>query len=171
MARQPSYKPLEPSDFFADGRSARPLPEGTIARGHLPEDAIFLTGRSGKDFAASLPVPVSRELLERGKGRYEIFCAPCHDRIGSGEGMVVRRGYPKPPSFHIDRLRAAQPGYVFDVITRGFGRMPDYASQVPPKDRWAIVAYLRALQLSQNATVRDVPPGDLGRLETEGPAR
>jgi mono/diheme cytochrome c family protein len=158
MHDQPKYIPLRPSRFFADGRSARPLLEGTVARGHLNDDAPFYTGKLNDKPLDAFPVPVTRDLLSRGQDRFNIYCAPCHDRTGSGLGMVVRRGYRRPPSYHTDRLRQVPPGYIFDVITNGFGAMPDYAAQVPVPDRWAIVAYVKALQLSQHASVNDVPP-------------
>jgi hypothetical protein len=157
MHDQPKYQPLEASDFFADGRASRPLPSGTVARGHLNDDEHLYSGKSGKSFAETLPFPVSPALLVRGQERFNIFCSPCHGRLGDGEGMVVRRGFRHPPSFHIERLRQAPVGYYFDVITNGFGSMQDYSAQVPVKDRWAIVAYVRALQLSQHATLGDVP--------------
>jgi mono/diheme cytochrome c family protein len=158
MHDQPRYEPLERSTFFADGRSARPLVEGTVPRGGLRENAILYTGMSGRDFAGEIPLPVTRELLERGHERYDIYCSPCHARTGDGRGMAVLRGFPAAASLHSDRLRNVEPGYIFDVITRGFGRMPDYATSIRPEDRWAIVAYLRALQVSQNtraATLSD----------------
>lgn len=158
MAEQPSYRPLEKSTFFGDDRSARPLVPGTVARGQLRADERFYTGKSGGNLITTLPVALTPELLRRGQERFDIFCAPCHDRTGSGGGMVVLRGYRRPPSFHSDRLRQAPVGHFFDVMTKGFGAMPDYAAQVPPADRWAIAAYIRALQLSQNATLADVPP-------------
>jgi mono/diheme cytochrome c family protein len=158
MHDQPRYKPLAKSTFFDDQRSARPRVPGTVARGHLPGDPALETGKVGTGFVAAVPVPIDLPLLKRGEQRYGIYCAPCHGRVGRGDGMIVRRGYRQPPSFHIDRLRAQPAGYFFDVITAGFGAMPDYAAQVSVPDRWAIVAYVRALQLSQNATVADVPP-------------
>ena len=158
MHNQPKYRALRPSAFFADGSSARPLIEGTVARGTLQADEAFFTGKVGAALVKELPFPADQALLNRGQERYNIFCAPCHDRTGNGNGMVVQRGYRQPPSFHIDRLRQAAPGHYFDVITNGFGAMPDYRSMVPVRDRWAIVAYVRALQLSQRATLDDVPP-------------
>ena len=157
MHDQPRYKPLAKSTFFDDQRSARPRVPGTVARGHLPGDPALETGKAGTSFVAAVPVPIDLPLLKRGAQRYGIYCAPCHGRVGRGDGIVVRRGYRQPPSFHIDRLRAQPAGYIFDVMTAGFGAMPDYAAQVSVPDRWAIVAYVRALQLSQNATVADVP--------------
>jgi mono/diheme cytochrome c family protein len=158
MADQPRYKPLAKSTFFGDDRSARPLVPGTVAQGQLKADERFYTGKSGGELIKTLPVPLTRELLARGQERFNIFCSPCHDRTGGGDGMVVQRGYRRPPSYHIDRLRQAPIGHFFDAITNGFGAMSDYAAQVPPADRWAIAAYIRALQLSQNATLADVPP-------------
>jgi hypothetical protein len=157
MADGPRNNPLTASDFFPDGMSARPLVDGTVARGHLRSDGLFYTGRSGGSLATTFPFPVTREVLNRGRERYDIFCAPCHGRLGKGDGIVVQRGMRAPPSYHIDRLREAPPGHFFDAITKGFGAMASSASRVPPGDRWAIVAYIRALQLSQNATIADVP--------------
>jgi hypothetical protein len=157
MADQPRSEPLQKSDFFEDRRASRPLIEGTVARGHLNADEAFYTGKAGGEPAKTLPLPVDRPLLLRGQERFNIFCAPCHDRVGNGQGMIVRRGYRPPPSLHIARLRAAPAGHFYDVVSRGFGSMPDYAAQISPRDRWAIVAYIRALQLSQNAEPGDVP--------------
>jgi len=169
MADQPNYRPLVESDFFADGRSARPAIAGTVARGQLREDEQFYTGRLGGEAAATFPFPVTRETLYHGQQRFDIFCSPCHDRVGNGQGMIVRRGFRAPPSLHIDRLRDSRPGYFFDVISRGFGTMPDYAEQIPPEDRWAIVAYIRALQLSQQAAVTDAPENEQRRLRESEP--
>jgi len=168
MQDQPKYIPLRPSSFFADGRSERPLVEGTVARGHLNADAALYTGKSGENFVGTFPLPVTRELLERGRQRFNIYCSPCHDRLGTGLGMIVRRGYRQPPSYHIDRLRQAPVGYIFDVISNGFGAMPDYAAQIEPHDRWAIVAWVRVLQLSQHASVNDVPPDTRAQLPAAG---
>jgi hypothetical protein len=160
MHVQPRQNPLSHSDFFADQRSERPPVEGTVARGQLHEDTYFFTGKVGGNPGDVMPFPVTREVLDRGRERYDIFCAPCHSRVGDGNGFVPSRGFArKPPSFHIVRLEKAPVGYFFDVITEGFGIMPDYASQIPARDRWDIVAYVRALQLSQNATLVDVPAG------------
>ncbi len=169
MHDQPKYIPLRPSAFFADGRSARPLLEGTVARGHLNEDTTFYTGKVNDKPVDNFPFPVTRQVLDRGQQRFNIYCAPCHDRTGSGLGMVVRRGYRRPPSYHIDRLRQVPVGYIFDVITNGFGAMPDYSAQIQPADRWAIVAYVKALQYSQHASINDVPPDVRSRLNA-GPA-
>ncbi|HEV3205842.1 MAG TPA: cytochrome c [Terriglobales bacterium] len=160
MQDQPKFKPLAESDFYADLRSARPPVEGTVARGQLREDTYFYTGKVGDNPGDFLPFPATEALLDRGQQRYNIYCAPCHSRLGDGNGVVSGRGFPrKPPSFHDERLRKVPLGYFFDVMTNGFGSMPDYASQIPPRDRWAIVAYIRALQLSQAATAADVPEG------------
>jgi hypothetical protein len=159
MHVQPRQNPLSYSDFYTDHRSARPPVEGTIARGQLHEDAYFYTGKIGDNPGNVMPFAVTKEVLERGQERYNIYCAPCHSRLGDGNGFVPSRGFTrKPPSFHIVRLQKAPLGYFFDVMSNGFGIMPDYASQIPTQDRWDIVAYIRALQLSQNATMADVPP-------------
>jgi mono/diheme cytochrome c family protein len=168
MHDQPKYKPFAKSDFFADQRSARPLVEGTIARGHLREDAVLYTGKAAGKPVDAFPFAVTAAVMARGHERFDIFCSPCHGRTGAGDGMIVRRGYRKPPTFHQDRLRQAAPGYVFDVITSGFGAMPDYAQQIPVEDRWAIVAYVKALQRSQHATIDSVPAGARAALETAG---
>jgi len=165
MHDQPKYRPFRPSALFTDGRASRPLVADTVARGHLDDDTLLYTGKAGAAFSDSLPFPASAETLRRGQERYDIFCAPCHDRVGSGGGMIVLRGYRRPPSFHIDRLRQQPAGYFFDVITRGFGAMPNYAQQIPVHDRWAIVAYVRALQLSQHAALTDVPPSERSKLD------
>jgi len=160
MHVQPRENPLSRSDFFTDQRSARPLVEGTVARGQLREDTYFYTGTIGSSPGDYMPFPVTREVLERGRERFNIYCAPCHSRLGDGNGFVPSRGFSRrPPSYHIPRLQKAPLGYFFDVMTNGFGIMPDYAAQVSPRDRWDIVAYIRALQLSQNATKADVPAG------------
>lgn len=198
MARQPSYRALRPSTFFADGMSARPLVAGTVARGHFKDDTSFHTGKwpvalrsavntaalvghvAGNPLGASsagtepplyvtaFPMPVTDAVLRRGQERYNIFCSPCHDRVGTGHGMIVRRGFTPPPSFHTDLARGLQlrgirqplrevpVGYYFETIRRGFGAMPDYSGQVSTQDSWAIVAYIRALQLSQHASLEDV---------------
>jgi len=156
MADQPRPKPLAQSRFFADERSARPQVEGTVARGQLEADEHFYRAQSGGHTVDSFPFAVTLTTLRRGEERFNIFCAPCHDRVGNGQGMIVRRGFRAPPSLHIDRLRQAPAGYFFTVISRGFGAMPDYAEQIAAEDRWAIVAYIRALQLSQHATLAEV---------------
>ncbi len=172
MYDQARDKPLGESRFFADRRASRPLPEGTVARGWLRADRKLYEGKEGREMVAVLPIPLTRELLARGRERFNIYCSPCHDRTGGGRGMVVRRGYQPPPSFHIERLRDAPVGHFFDVMSNGLGAMPDYASQIEASDRWAIAAYVRALQLSQNAPVSDVPPekqADLARAPRPAP--
>jgi hypothetical protein len=164
MHDQPKFIPLRGSDFYTDNRSARPIVEGTVARGQLADDDLLETGKVGGQDSTEFPYPVTAEMLARGRERYDIFCSPCHDRTGRGVGMVVRRGYRQPPSFHIDRLRQAPVGHFFDVVSNGFGAMPDYRAQVPVRDRWAIVAYVRALQLSEHATLSDVPPAERNAL-------
>ena len=156
MHVQPRQNPLSRSDFFADQRSARPPVEGTVARGEYDGDTYLHTGKIGNNPGDYLPFTVTKADLERGRVRFNIFCAPCHSRLGDGNGYIPTRGFPrKPPSFHIERLQKAPAGYIFGVITEGFGIMPDYASQIPSRDRWCIVAYIRALQLSQHATEAD----------------
>lgn len=165
MYDQPKYEPLTQSDFFGDNRSARPLIEGTVARGHLHEDQHLYDGMVDGNLATTFPFPVTREVLLRGQNRFNIYCSPCHDRTGSGNGMIVQRGFKQPPSYHIDRLREAPPGYFYTVIKNGFGVMSSYAYQVnKPEDRWAIVSYIRALQLSQNAKLDDVPEDERAEL-------
>jgi hypothetical protein len=169
MHDQPKYIPLRPSSFFADGRSARPFAEGTVARGHLEDDVLFYTGK-GPDGKPSdtFPFPVTKSVIERGQQRFNVYCSPCHDRTGYGLGMVVRRGLRHPPSYHTDQIRGRSSGFLFDVITSGFGAMPDYAAQIEPGDRWAIVAYVRALQLSQHAAVTDLSPEERAQLPQPG---
>jgi mono/diheme cytochrome c family protein len=166
MQDQPKYIALRPSSFFDDGRSERPLVEGTVARGHLNADTAFYTGKIDNKPVDTFPFPVTRAVLERGQQRYNIYCSPCHDLLGTGKGMIFRRGFDRPPpqSYHIDRLRQAPVGYFFDVISNGLGAMPDYAAQIEPRDRWAIVAYVRVLQLSQNASLNDVPAEERAAL-------
>ena len=169
MQDQPKYKPQRPSEFFADGRSGRPEVEGTIARGNLDEDAAFYTGKDekGGDIEA-FPIAVDKDVLVRGQQRYDIYCAPCHGRIGNGLGMIVRRGFKQPPSYHIDRLRNAPVGHMYDVITNGYGAMLNYSAQVQVRDRWAIVAYIRALQLSQNVNANDLTAEAKAKLPQAG---
>ena len=189
MDQQPKYLPLEKSGFFADGRASRPLVEGTVARGHLEAGNPLYTGlRSPPDeepaatdgaataddtaikhlfnpddmalYVDQLPVPVTAELLDRGQQRFMIFCSVCHDAHGTGHGVVVRRGFTPPPNYDIERLRNMPVGYIFEIITHGYGSMPSHGEQVPPHDRWAIAAYVKALQLSQRAKLDDLPPAD-----------
>lgn len=164
MHNQPKVKPLTHSDFFADGQSSRSLPAGTVPRGYLREDQAYYAGRSGDQFVSDFPMPVTRQVLQRGQERYNIFCSPCHSRLGDGRGMIVRRGYKQPPSYHEQRLRDQAPGYFFDVMTNGFATMPGYASQIPVEDRWAIAAYIRALQLSQSLHLADLTPEEREKL-------
>jgi Cytochrome C oxidase, cbb3-type, subunit III len=163
MGNQPKNKPLSPSDFFADGRSVRTPVENTVSRASMDNDQLMVT----KD-STNFPMPVNEALLERGQERYRIFCSPCHGIQGDGNGMIVMRGMKRPPTYHQDRLRQAPNGYIYDVITNGFGQMYNYASQVPPRDRWAIVAYVRALQLSRNARVADLPADVREKLNSGG---
>jgi mono/diheme cytochrome c family protein len=195
MAVQPSYRPDDASSFFADGRAARPLVAGTVARGHLRTDLPLFTGKRGPDdpgwalpaslvgavgwsalgataatldesnYVEQVPLAVTEQMLQHGRIRYMIYCVVCHDPLGTGRGKIVERGYTPPPSYHIDRLRHAPVGHIFDVITRGYGSMPAYGPQIPPRDRWAIVAYLRALQLSQHFPVKDLSPEMRGEME------
>jgi mono/diheme cytochrome c family protein len=194
MQNQPKYKPLRQSGFFDDGRASRPFIPGTVARNRLRADEVFYTGKTGetgagtpgspvaapagaasgtsssqayRGYATEYPFPITKEVLDRGQGRFNIYCSVCHDRTGSGRGMIVQRGYRQPPSYHIERLRQAPPGYFFDVMTNGFGAMPDYAVQISPRDRWAIAAYIRVLQLSQQGTVADVPHSERQKLDSE----
>jgi mono/diheme cytochrome c family protein len=154
MHDQPRYEPLEASRFFPDGQASRPLVDGTVAREQLNDDEHLYTGKVNGQPATTFPFEIGHENLDRGQQRYDVFCAPCHDRVGNGTGMIVRRGYRQPQSFHTDRLRQAPPGHFFDVITNGFGAMPDYRAQLRPEERWEVVAYIRALQLSQQPQVQ-----------------
>ena len=164
MSRQPRYDPLEPSDFFADGMSARPRVAGTVARGEISGNPFYDTGKIGGVDGDGFPFPVTAKVIDRGHERFDIFCSECHGRLGDGNGMIPARGYRRPPSFHTAALRTAKTGHFFDVMTNGFGVMPAYNVQVPVADRWAIVAYIRALQLSQNATIDQVPPAEQAKL-------
>jgi hypothetical protein len=164
MHLQPKYLPEQPTDFFGDGRSERQPVPGTVARGHLRLDEVLYTGKENGVVVDKFPFSIARADLERGRERYNIYCSPCHDYTGSGRGMIVQRGLPAPPSFHIDRMRQAPAGHFVDVITNGFGAMYSYAARVEPEDRWRITAYIRALQLSQNATVQEVPEAERQKL-------
>jgi mono/diheme cytochrome c family protein len=157
MHNGPRYKPLQASAFFADGKSARPLLANTVARGQLRDDEFFYTGRVDGRPAEVFPMPVTAAVMARGRERFNVYCSPCHGRTGAGDGMVVQRGFRAPPSLHEERLRTAPAGYFIDVMTNGFGAMSDYSAQILAADRWAIAAYIRALQFSQRATVDDVP--------------
>jgi mono/diheme cytochrome c family protein len=167
MVVQPKLKPYQESALFADGQSARPLVPGTVARGQLNVDPAYDTGKTGDLLVEKIParVKVDKALLARGQERYNIYCSPCHSRSGDGHGMIVQRGFPSPPSFHDQRLLDAPAGHFFHVMTNGYGAMYSYASRIPAEDRWAIVAYIRALQLSQHATLDDVPEKERPRLE------
>jgi len=166
MYDQAKVKPLAQSNFFGDERASRPLLPGTVARGHLNQDAHLYLGLVDGQPATAFPFPVTREMLLRGQERFNIYCAPCHDRAGTGNGMIVQRGYKQPTSYHIDRLRQASPGYFYNVILNGFGQMPSYSYQLSkPEDRWAVVAYVKALQFSQNAVLDDVPEDMRAQLE------
>lgn len=179
MQDQPKYKPLAPSAFFADGRSARPIPPGTVATDAIDVSAApdelndtdpFNTGYTGTDatnFLETIPRPITKDLLERGEERFNIFCSPCHDRRGTGHGMIERRGFKIPADLNSDRVRQLPPGYIFQVITNGYEAMPDHRDQIPVADRWAIVAYIRALQLSRGAPTADVPQDEMARLEAQ----
>ncbi len=169
MQDQPRFKPLRETVYYPDGRSARPLVPGTVARGQLRADTAFYTGFKNGKIVDTLPFPLTRAVLERGRERFNIYCAPCHSEIGDGGGMIPRRGYLRPPSFYDPRLMKSPLGHFFDVMTNGLGGMPDYSQQVSPEDRWKIAAYIRALQLSQNATVADVPPEDRPKLDQPVP--
>lgn len=167
MANQPKHEPLEASAFFKDGRSARPPVPGTVARGHLREDDHLYTGKVNGQLVSTFPFAVNRPVMERGRERFTIYCTPCHGALGDGTGVIVSRGLKQPPSFHIDRLRESPPGHFFDVMTNGLGAMQDYSAQISAEDRWAVVAYIRALQLSQNATLNDVPASERARMEKD----
>jgi mono/diheme cytochrome c family protein len=172
MADQPNLRAQQGSAFFADGSGARPPVEGTVSREVGGIDPVFFTGQQGGALATEPPFELTVELLQRGQQRYDIYCSVCHGYTGAGDGMVVTRGFPAPTSFHAERLRAQPVGYFFNAATNGFGRMYGYASRIPAEDRWAISAYVKALQLSQNGTPDDVPPAVLQELMgTEGRAR
>ena len=164
MSNQPKYDPLEPSDFFSDGMSARPRIPGTVARGELANDTFLATGRINGGDGDGYPFAINAQLMDRGQERFNIYCSVCHDRAGDGNGMIPSRGLRRPPSFHTDALRNAKTGHFFDVMTNGFGAMPSYAVQIPVADRWAIIAYVRALQLSQNGTMNDLPADQRAKL-------
>jgi mono/diheme cytochrome c family protein len=165
MADQPYARPLQSHSFFEDGMASRPLEPGTVARDSTAKDDVVDTGKIQGKPADALPIPVTRELLQRGQERYNIYCSPCHDRVGSGQGMIVQRGFRRAQSFHQQRLREAPPGYYFEVISRGFGPMPSYAAQIKPQDRWAIIAYIRALQLSRHVNLAELPAADREKLK------
>ncbi|MBK5258610.1 MAG: cytochrome c [Thermoanaerobaculia bacterium] len=170
MANQARYDPLEPSDFFADGMASRPRIAGTVARGELLNDPYLETGKINGQDGDGFPFAVTGATMDRGQERFNIYCAQCHGRAGDGNGMIPSRGFRRPPSFHTLTLRSAKTGHFYDVITNGFASMPAYRTMIPVHDRWAIVAYIRALQLSQSATVADVPLGEQARLNAPVPA-
>jgi len=162
MHDQPKYIPLRPSSFFADGRSERTPVEGTVPH-NLPNrdaDPYLYTGKINGQDGTVFPFPITEKDLKRGQLRFTVYCTPCHSRMGDGNGMIVRRGYKPPPNWHDDKYRNMPIGHFFDVMTNGFGAMPDYSAQVPVEDRWKIAAYIRALQLSQHATIAEVPKGE-----------
>lgn len=172
MFDQPKYKPQSPNRFFADGRAARPLIAQTVAREALETSPVLSLGKNPDgSWVMRNPLPIDRTMLERGRQRFNIFCAPCHDQTGSGRGLIASKyqGFPPPPSFHDDRIRLMPDGQVFDIITQGIRTMPSYRSQIPEPDRWAVIAYLRALERSQRTTLDDVPPGEAQKLETSKP--
>jgi mono/diheme cytochrome c family protein len=166
MAIQPRYQPLSASDYFADGQSARQPVDGTLAQGRAELDPLYVA----KD-STTFPVPLTADLVARGQQRYNIFCTPCHGLTGDGNGFVTTRGFRRPPTLHSDRLRAAPVGHFFDVITNGFGAMYDYSAQIPPRDRWAIIAYIRALQLSQHVPAGQLTPDQRAELASGGAAQ
>ena len=170
MFNQPKSNPLRESDFFSDRAASRPIPAHTVARGSVATGEVFYTGMAGTNLVAAFPLPITRALLERGRQRFEINCAPCHGEAGEGNGIVVQRGFPAPPSYHLDRLRAAPVGHFFDVMTHGYGAMLPQAERVAVEDRWAIAAYIRVLQLSQQTPVAWLSTYDLARLNP-APAR
>jgi len=164
MHDQPKYQPYEESAFFQDGIASRPAVEGTVARGQLNENEAFHHGKKDGDYLTYFPIEINHDSLTRGQERYDIFCSPCHDRAGKGRGMVVQRGFKQPPSLHEDRIRDSKPGYLFDVISNGFGTMYSYKERIPTEDRWKIAAYIQALQLSQNAAVSKLSDEDRKKL-------
>jgi cytochrome c5 len=170
MANQPRYDPLEASDFFPDGMAARPRVAGTVARGELVNDDFLHTGKVGGKDGDGFPFPVTAAVMDRGQERFNIYCTPCHGRLGDGNGMIPSRGFRRPPTFHTEALRSAVTGHFFDVMTNGFGAMPPYNVQVPVEDRWAIIAYVRALQIAQNGTVNDLPPDQRPKLDSAAPS-
>lgn len=171
MRHQPRYDPFEKSEMFDDNTAARPLDPNTVSQGEWGQiklDESFYTGKINEnDYVTEVPLAVERALLERGREQYDIYCAPCHSRIGDGQGMIVQRGFPRPPAFHTDRLRQQPDGYIYEVISNGFGVMYSYSARIQPADRWAIVAYLRALQLSQNAPLEAAPEEKQKALQPE----
>ncbi|HUL75039.1 MAG TPA: cytochrome c [Vicinamibacterales bacterium] len=168
MHQAPRYDPLEESTVLPKGMSAQPIVDGTVARGHLNDDDQLYTGKVAGKPAETFPFAITAADLDRGEQRFNIYCSPCHGRTGEGNGMVVQRGFKQAANYHVDRLRQMPVGYFFDVITNGFGAMPDYKAQIPVADRWRIVAYIRALQLSHHATSADVPAAEMQKLNEGG---
>lgn len=172
MHNQPKYKPLRETEFFADKRQSRPLLPNTVARGDLREATEFYSGKSAADPKENVdyfPMPITREVLERGHQRFDVFCSPCHGKLGNGAGMIVKRGFKAPPSYHIQRLRDEKVGHFYDVITNGYGAMYNYAAQIPPRDRWAIISYIRVLQYSQNVPAADITSDMRAKLDAPPP--
>jgi mono/diheme cytochrome c family protein len=167
MHDQPKYKYLRPTQFFPDGRSARPLLENTVARGHLDLDTVFYTGMVNGQPTTEFPIEITRQVIDRGQERFNIYCSPCHGQLGNGLGMIVQRGFKQPPSYHIDRLRQVGVGHFFDVMTNGYGAMWKYSPQIEPRDRWAIASYIRVLQASQNTNINDLPQADREKLPAQ----
>ena len=174
MHDQPKYKPLRQSSFFSDKRQSRPLLPNTVARGDLREATEFYTGKTSADAKVDLdyfPMPITRAVIERGHQRFDVFCSPCHGRLGNGAGMIVKRGFKAPPSYHIPRLREAPVGHFYDVVTNGYGSMYNYATQIPPRDRWAIISYIRVLQFSQNVQGADLTSELRAKLDAPKPSK
>jgi mono/diheme cytochrome c family protein len=171
MHNQPRYKPLAGTDFFGDRRAARPAVEGTIARGHLRIDEARYNGKIGGEDIDQFPIPIAKADIERGQERFNVYCTPCHGRLGDGNGMVVQRGFRQPPSYYSERLMKAPVGHFFDVVSNGFGAMPSYAPRVTPDDRWRVIAYIRALQTSVSGKLGDVPADQRQNLPVEPPPR
>jgi mono/diheme cytochrome c family protein len=179
MHTEPRYQPLAETEFFSDHRSARPQVEGTVARRpeggpddpHLRIDEARYTGKIDGEDIDQFPIPIAKEDIERGQNRFNVYCTPCHGHLGDGNGMVVMRGFRQPPSYYSDRLMNAPVGHFFDAVTNGFGAMPSYASRIQPDDRWRVIAYIRALQLSESASLNDVPADQRQNLRVEPPPR
>lgn len=165
MADQPHQRPLEPSNFFDDGMASRPVEPGTVARAGKEQNGLRFHSKVDGTLVDTFPFEVTMEVLARGQERYEIFCSPCHDRLGTGQGMIVRRGFTPARSFHDPRLRDAPAGHFFEVMTQGFGQMPSYANQLSEQDRWAVIAYIRALQFSRNVRLDQLPPEDRAKMK------
>lgn len=167
MHNQPKYVPYRSSEFFQDGLSERQQVVNTVARGELHEDAYLYTGKVGTKEGDRFPFPITQAVMERGRERYDIYCSPCHSRVGDGNGMIVKRGYRQAANFHDQKYATQTVGHYYDVISHGSGAMPDYAAQIEPADRWAIAAYIRALQYAQNGTMSDVPADQRGQLKDQ----